>query len=295
MGGVGGLLPQHGQKPAETGLVSFYVVVVCLCVTSFTCLSFQKRPGRRRRSLLVPVLCRRAVDLDNILRYVDKLVHQPLAVDFGQDAPLVVVPQRPAHRLVVHVRFVLVHAPQLGHGLRVDQLEDALLPVGPLDEPGAVLAVLQQLEQELPQVGGGTLAGLALDAHLQLGLLGFLQLPRRESAQLQHVGQLVRTAGRDALRVVMQAVHQPVGHGVPHVCPRMLARMRVVRMQVMLAHDAEACSVAGGRRQRLYPLRRGRRGEMGRRIAGRRRRVHRVQVVIVVGHWNENRRGKQTR
>lgn len=126
-----------------------------------------------------------------------------MAVDLGQDAPLVVIPQCSAHRFVVHVRFVLVHAPQLGDGFGVDQLEHALLPVGPLDEPRAVLAVLEQLEQEFPQIGGGALARFALDAHLQFGLLGFLQLPRRESAQLEHVGQLIGTAGGHALRVVV--------------------------------------------------------------------------------------------
>lgn len=67
---------------------------------------------------------------------------------------LVEVPQRSAHGLVVHVGLVLVFTPQLGHGLGVNQLEDALLPLHPLDVPGAGVLVLQQLQQELPQVGG---------------------------------------------------------------------------------------------------------------------------------------------
>lgn len=66
------------------------------------------------------------------------------------------VPQRSAHGLVVHVGLVLVLAPQFGHGLGVDQLEDALLPLHPLDVPGAGVLILQQLQQELPQVGGVT-------------------------------------------------------------------------------------------------------------------------------------------
>lgn len=64
------------------------------------------------------------------------------------------VPQRSAHGLVVHVGFVLVFAPQFGHGLGVDKLEDALLALHPLDVPGAGVLILQQLQQELPQVGG---------------------------------------------------------------------------------------------------------------------------------------------
>ena len=72
-------------------------------------------------------------------RIVDELVDQPLAIDLGKDAPLIVIPQRSPHRLVVHVGLVLVQSPQPGDRLRVDQLEDSLLPVGPLDVPRAAL------------------------------------------------------------------------------------------------------------------------------------------------------------
>lgn len=127
------------------------------------------------------------VDLDDVsdLWDVDELVDEPLSVHLGEDAALIVVPveseereevrkgagrslgdrpspERPSHRLVIHVGLVLVHAPQPRDGLGVDQLENALLAVGPLDEAGAALLVLQQLQEKLPQVGGGALAGLAL-------------------------------------------------------------------------------------------------------------------------------------
>jgi len=140
-----------------------------------------------------------AVDLHDVLGHIDELVDQPLAIHLGQDAALVVVPQRPAHRLVVHVRLVLVHAPQAGHRLRVHQLEDALLPVRPLDEARTVLAILEQLQQELPQVGGGSLPAAPLHAHLQLGLTRLLRLALLEAAQLQHVGEIVADAGRRRL------------------------------------------------------------------------------------------------
>lgn len=42
--------------------------------------------------------------------------------------------------------------PQARHGFRIDQLEDSFLPIGPLDITGAVVSVLQQFQQELPQV-----------------------------------------------------------------------------------------------------------------------------------------------
>lgn len=63
-------------------------------------------------------------------------------------------PQGSAHGLVIHVRLVLVFAPQFGNGLGVDQLENAFIPLHPFDVPGTGVFVLQQLQQELPQIGG---------------------------------------------------------------------------------------------------------------------------------------------
>lgn len=44
--------------------------------------------------------------------------------------------------------------PQSGHSFGVNQLENALVPLHPLDVPGTGVFVLQQLQQKLPQVGG---------------------------------------------------------------------------------------------------------------------------------------------
>ena len=66
------------------------------------------------------------------------------------------LPECPPHGFVVHVRLVLVFPPQLGHSLGVHQLEDALVPLHPLDVPGTRVLILQQLQEELPQVGGVT-------------------------------------------------------------------------------------------------------------------------------------------
>ena len=54
-----------------------------------------------------------------------------------------ILPKRSAHSFVVHIRLVLMEAPEPGDGLAVHQLEDALLPVGPLDELGTTLFVLK--------------------------------------------------------------------------------------------------------------------------------------------------------
>ena len=62
------------------------------------------------------------------------------------------VPEGPAHGLIVHVGLVLVFPPQTGDGLGVDQLEDARPGVGPFDVARADLAVLKELHEELPQV-----------------------------------------------------------------------------------------------------------------------------------------------
>lgn len=178
-------------------------------------------------------LRQRAVDLDDVLGHVDELVDEPLAVHLGEDAALVVVAQRAAHGLVVHVGLVLVQPPQPRHGLGVDQLEDALLAVGPLDEARAVLAVLQQLEQELPQVSGGSLAALALDAGCGrrvrarplLGLQLVVVVVPLVVAEVEHrVGQLVvRERRRRRSGEVVRAAASPA---VP------------VAVRVALAHAA---------------------------------------------------------
>ena len=108
--------------------------------------------------------------------------------------------------------------PQPGHGLAVHQLEDALLPVAPLDELGTAVFILKQrwyrslspeyhshlkqFEQELPQVGGGALPGLALagdPVRPHLGrpglLLGPLELGLVRAGEGDGVGGVVAGVG----------------------------------------------------------------------------------------------------
>lgn len=152
-----------------------------------------------RRTGRLPVSCARTIDLDDVLRHVDELVDQPLAVHLRQDTALVVVAQRPAHRLVVHVRFVLVYAPEPRDRFAVDQLEDAPLAVRPFDVARAVLVVLQQLEQELPQVRGRALARLPLHRGAALAalprLLQLTLLRARREAELEQVEVVRDRAG----------------------------------------------------------------------------------------------------
>merc|ERR1711879_430778 len=94
---------------------------------------------RHRTVTVSTVDLRDAADWGN----VNKLVDEPLAVHLSEDPPLVVIPQRPAHGLVVHVRLVLVEPPQPGHRLAVH----------PLDVFWAGAGGLQQGEEELPEIG----------------------------------------------------------------------------------------------------------------------------------------------
>ena len=77
-------------------------------------------------------------------RNVHELIDQSLTINFGQDSSLIIISQSSAHGLVVHVWFVLVEAPEPGHGLAVDQLEDPLLSVCPFDVFRTTLFVLRQ-------------------------------------------------------------------------------------------------------------------------------------------------------
>ena len=85
-----------------------------------------------------------------------KLVGITLSVDLRHDVLVVVVAQRAAELVVVHVGLVLAEPPQLGHLLRPEQLELAVVG-GPADQV-LVALVQQQLKQELPQ-GDGALHG----------------------------------------------------------------------------------------------------------------------------------------
>ena len=65
---------------------------------------------------------------------------------------MIIISESSAHGLVVHVRFVLMEPPQSGDRLAVHNLEDAPVPVQPLDVPGTVGGRLQESQQELPQI-----------------------------------------------------------------------------------------------------------------------------------------------
>lgn len=153
----------------------------------------------------IHTLSQRAVDLHDVLGDVDELVDEALAVHLGEDAPLVVVPQGAAHRLVVHVWLVLVKTPEARHGLGVDELEDSLLAVRPFDIARAILAVLQEFEQKLPEVSCGALPTLALHAggggrvgaRPLLGLEFVVVVVPLVVAEVEHgVGQVVFGEGR---------------------------------------------------------------------------------------------------
>ncbi len=79
-----------------------------------------------------------------------KFVGVTLAVHLSHDVLVIVVAQSAAQLVVVHVGLALALAPALGHLVWVGHLE---LAVGafPGDDAG-VVAVGQQLQQELPQL-----------------------------------------------------------------------------------------------------------------------------------------------
>lgn len=83
------------------------------------------------------------------IRERDELVHKLLPNDFLDDVLVVVVSQRPAQLVVVHVCLVLAETPQLGHFFRLEEFELAI--VGrPADEV-LMFLVQQQMQEELPQ------------------------------------------------------------------------------------------------------------------------------------------------
>lgn len=79
-----------------------------------------------------------------------KFVGVALSVHLSHDVLVIVVAQSAAQLVIVHIGLALALTPALGHLVRVSHLE---LTVGALpgDDAG-VVAVRQQLQQELPQL-----------------------------------------------------------------------------------------------------------------------------------------------
>ena len=77
-------------------------------------------------------------------------IRVPLSVHLRHDVLVVVVAQRAAQFVVVHVRLVFSLAPPSGHLVGVDEFELARCPL-PRDDR-RVVAVGEELEQELPQL-----------------------------------------------------------------------------------------------------------------------------------------------
>lgn len=79
-----------------------------------------------------------------------ELVGVAFAVHFGHDVLVIVVAQRPAQLVIVHVGLALALAPTSRHFIGIRHLE---LTVGPLPGDAAgIVAVREQLQEKLPQL-----------------------------------------------------------------------------------------------------------------------------------------------
>lgn len=65
----------------------------------------------------------------------------------------IISPHGAAQLLVRHTAVLLLLAPHLGHGLGLEELEDAFVAVLPLHQTLVLLGVDQDVADEFPQVG----------------------------------------------------------------------------------------------------------------------------------------------
>lgn len=85
-------------------------------------------------------------------------------------ALLRVSPHGPAQLLVGHVAVFFLLAPELGHSLRAQELEDTLVPVLPFHEAFVELRVDEDVPDKLPQVGAsGGYKAISLQSVVQGG------------------------------------------------------------------------------------------------------------------------------
>lgn len=98
-------------------------------------------------------------------RVLPKLIHQSPAVHALQDVTLIIIPHGAAQLLVSHAAVLLLLAPHLRHGLGLEELEDPLPAVLPLQQTVVLLGVDEDVPDELPQVSaaGGVFALLGVD------------------------------------------------------------------------------------------------------------------------------------
>ena len=78
--------------------------------------------------------------------------HLPFSVHLRHDILIVVISQRPWQLVVIHVRLRLPLAPPARHLIRIRQLEFPAIPVLPDDTARIRRALIQQLQQKLPQL-----------------------------------------------------------------------------------------------------------------------------------------------
>jgi len=88
--------------------------------------------------------------------WVAELINQPLtSLRLLHDPFLVILPQRTRQLVVVHCWPVLSLSPQSGDLDRVDNLEDPLLPIDPVDVVAVEGGLEQELLDKLPEVDVG--------------------------------------------------------------------------------------------------------------------------------------------
>lgn len=87
-----------------------------------------------------------------------KLVSVTLPLNLRQNVLVVIIPQRSAEFVVVHVWLSFFVSPPLGHGIRVDEMEFSATGFGRFVAPCDAVSVStlagigQHLEQKLPQL-----------------------------------------------------------------------------------------------------------------------------------------------
>lgn len=96
------------------------------------------------------VCCTRVFELEAKTYLKIKLIRVPFTVHLLHDVLIIIIPERPAQFVIIHIGLALPFAPASCHLIRINQFKFAISSLP--EDASRVACVGEQLQQKLPQL-----------------------------------------------------------------------------------------------------------------------------------------------